>query len=137
MSNWGWQHGTLIVIDYAASFAPELRFIFEELSQPDAAAHSARLRILLLERHASPDSGWYNTLISGSYGSAAVRDLFDPWEPISIQPLHAVPQRYEIFRGAIERAAPLQTPVRFCRSPSPSCKANSQRVLQIRNGPTR
>ncbi len=85
----------------------ELSAILEELSKSEAGLDGPRLRILLLERHATLESGWYSSILPGTYRKAAVQDLFDPWEPVQIQPVRTVSDRYEILRRTIEAAASL------------------------------
>ncbi len=109
LSSWGWQRDTLIVIDYAASFTPELRTVLSELSNSERTPESPRLRVLLLERHASTETGWYSSLVSGDWQSEAVRDLFDPWEPVKVRPLEECADRLGILRATLERAASLHS----------------------------
>jgi hypothetical protein len=54
---WRWDKPTLVVIDYAAALARDLRTWLEILARPEAqaGANKLRLRLLLLERHAERD----------------------------------------------------------------------------------
>ena len=74
VSEWSWQKPTLIVVDYAALLADTLGRWFAELVDHVAPQHP--LRILLLERHADPNSGWYRNLADGTWHGQAVRDFF-------------------------------------------------------------
>jgi tetratricopeptide (TPR) repeat protein len=109
LSSWGWQQNTLIVIDYAASLAPELRIFLGELSNSQSIPGSPRLRVLLLERHASTETAWYKSLVSGRWKGAAVEDLFDPREPVKIRPVLELADRIGILRTTLERAASLRS----------------------------
>jgi hypothetical protein len=118
LSSWGWQRDTLIVIDYAASLAPELRVILSELENSEYASGNPRLRVLLLERHASTETAWYSSLVSGDWQSDAVRALFDPWEPVKLRPVQGLADRLGILRATLERAASLGSiPIPFLPSP--------------------
>ncbi|WP_297228877.1 ATP-binding protein [uncultured Desulfovibrio sp.] len=83
------RHGdrdTLIVVDYAASRAQQLRDVLRALSnQPDSGR---RLRFLLLERTAKDDAGWLSTLLGdGGERSHAVRRLQYGNSPHALSPL--------------------------------------------------
>ena len=84
LSEWFWREPTLVVVDYAALIAGTLARWFAELADHDAPEHP--LRILLLERHADPNSGWYHDLADGSFHGMAVRDLFSPADPRCASP---------------------------------------------------
>ncbi|MFZ6760371.1 tetratricopeptide repeat protein [Undibacterium sp. Ji50W] len=101
LSLWGWGSPTLIVVDYAAEHAALLSEWFDELS--DRIEESPHLlRLLLLERHASADSGWWQTVFaSGGFGSSSKRALLDPPEPISILPLFAAEDRLTLLRDML------------------------------------
>jgi hypothetical protein len=70
LSEWSWQMPTLVVVDYAALMANTLARWFSELA--DHATPQHPLRILLLERHADPNSGWYRDLADGTWHGRAV-----------------------------------------------------------------
>ena len=61
-AEWQWQADTIIVIDYAAALAPLLRRCFEALARHSTALCDHKLRILLLERYAERDVGWWAEL---------------------------------------------------------------------------
>lgn len=80
----GWQHPTLIVIDYAAQHAQALGPWIEELADRPGSP-SRPLRLLLLERNASMRVGWCaNVFADGGFGDASKRALLDPPEPVEL-----------------------------------------------------
>jgi hypothetical protein len=87
LATWGWPRPTLIVVDYAASRARQLGDWLTELaSHPGGAAHP--LRVLLLERHADPDTGWWQEAFGiGGHHAYAIRGLLDPPQPVRLEPL--------------------------------------------------
>jgi tetratricopeptide (TPR) repeat protein len=104
-SDWGWQKPTLIVLDYAAAHAAVLGEWLRELQDRPPPRHP--LRILLLERHANPESGWHQAAFSlGGWGRMGNRDLLDPPEPIPIRSLPEQSDRMAILSSVIERCAP-------------------------------
>jgi len=62
-AEWRWSDHTLVVIDHAAAFARDLRAWLEILARPEAQSDGKKLRLLLLERHAECDLGWWADLI--------------------------------------------------------------------------
>jgi hypothetical protein len=106
LASWSWQKPTLIVADYAALFAETLADWFRELADHPTPEHP--LRILLLERHAEKDQGWYASLADNSFHGRRVRELFSPLEPIRIAPLTALDQRRSVLSAGLEAAAKLK-----------------------------
>ncbi len=66
------------------------------------------MRILLLERHAEKDQGWYASLADNSFHGRRVRELFSPLEPIRIAPLTALDQRRSVLSAGLAAAAKLK-----------------------------
>ncbi len=107
LSTWSWQKPTLIVADYAALFAETLATWFRELADHAPPAHP--LRILLLERHADPETGWFASLTDTSrQGRRTRRDLFHPPDPIRIAPLKEFDQRRSVLKSGMAAAAALK-----------------------------
>jgi hypothetical protein len=78
LAAWGWRRPTLIVVDYAASRARDLRGWLVELADHPRQAGKP-LRLLLLERHAEPSGGWWREAFGhGGGDSEAVERLLDP-----------------------------------------------------------
>jgi hypothetical protein len=104
LSGWGWSKPTLLVVDYAAEQAKTLRDWFDELADRMAQAHPP-LRILLLERNANTESGWWYTVFaSGGYGAVSKRAMLDPAEPVTIRPLGKIEDRLELLRKTIQQS---------------------------------
>lgn len=109
--SWGWQKPTLMVLDYAAAQAEVLRkWLPELLDRTTPPTHP--LRILLLERHADPHSGWHERVFNpGGWQNAGLRDLLDPPEPIRIRPLFEVSDRMGVLRAVLQLVAPALVPL--------------------------
>lgn len=105
LSRWSWQKSTLIVVDYAALLADTLSKWLRELA--DHAPTSHALRILLLERHADPEAGWYHDLADGTWLGGAVRELFSPAQPRRVMPLDQAVQRREVLSAGLRVAREL------------------------------
>ena len=100
LSAWGWQRPTLIVVDYAAQRHAELAHWLDELAdQPSPAAHP--LRILLLERHADTDNGWFAELFSKDWHGLHRREGLDPTEPIHLSALTTLADRIALLKAML------------------------------------
>ena len=96
-STWGWQRPTLVVIDYAAQHAEKLGPWLDELADAETRGLPP-LRLLLLEREARTESGWWREVFeSGGYGAAAKRALLDPPHPWELLPLGKVEDRVAVL----------------------------------------
>jgi tetratricopeptide (TPR) repeat protein len=107
LGDWGWPRHTLVVVDYAGSLNFLLRKWLCELASNAAGANGKRLRLLLLEREAAVDKGWLQSLCSGGYSEAKVKDLFEPIEPQRLKRLDKPAERREILMRMLESAARL------------------------------
>ncbi|MET3133897.1 tetratricopeptide (TPR) repeat protein [Oxalobacteraceae bacterium GrIS 1.11] len=105
VSAWGWQKPTLIVLDYAAGQAALLRQFLDELANLTHAPQCS-LRLLLLERHADMDSGWWYSVFQGGWGSLDRRALLDPPEPVPIPPLALVEDRLALLQAMLDQVDP-------------------------------
>src|SRR5262249_47742171 len=96
--DWGWNEPVLIVVDYAAGRADQLRDWIGELA--DAPQGRPPLRLLLLERHAQRDIGWLATSIvhGPNDGSRAA-----PAEPVELAAIEDLPLRRQIFATLLAR----------------------------------
>ena len=107
-SEWRWQQPTLVVVDYASASVKLLREWFEALARGEAGEQDQPLRILLLERHAERDSGWWQDFTSGGgYSGPGGDSLIDAGAPLPLGPLRAVEHRRALLAEAMRLAAPL------------------------------
>jgi tetratricopeptide (TPR) repeat protein len=106
LREWGWQKPTLIVIDYAAEHAEILREWLDELADRTRPPNHS-LRLLLLERDASTETGWWTEIFnSGGYGASSKRALLDPPEPLRLQPVAKAEDRLKLLQATLEAARP-------------------------------
>ena len=103
LSQWRRPKPVLAVIDYAAGAATILRTWLEQLSA--AAKGAAKFRLLLLEREASTDAGWLSTAIGLGYAASALRSLFDPPQPVRLEPVAGAADRRNVLRAALVAGA--------------------------------
>jgi hypothetical protein len=102
LTEWGWRKPTLAVVDYAASQAAELsRWLVGLAGNP--GFDNRPLRLLLLERHAENDSGWWQTVFGrGSWEAINVQALLDPEQPLRLPSL-GVKARAELLRAMLNK----------------------------------
>jgi tetratricopeptide (TPR) repeat protein len=95
---------TLAVVDYAATASGQLKKWFERLA--DSARTDGRLRILLLEREAQRDTGWWESLTSVARSQSHERlgECFDPDGPKALRSLGETDRR-ELFQAMLGKAA--------------------------------
>jgi tetratricopeptide (TPR) repeat protein len=94
---WTWDKPTLAVLDYAGKGAE----IVKEWLRSLVAGYEEtrpRLRVLLLERTARSDAGWFIDLFAGS----DLGDLLDPRDPVPLLPLTGAAEKREVFRRTLE-----------------------------------
>jgi hypothetical protein len=104
-AEWRWHQPTLVVIDYAAALARNLRAWLEILARPEAQSGDTRLRVLLLERYAERDLGWWADLIRpASLSDPGPDELADPPEPVPLQSLSGVEDRRALLAEAMRLA---------------------------------
>ncbi|ACE99657.1 TPR repeat-containing protein [Rhodopseudomonas palustris TIE-1] len=106
ISKWKWDKRTLIVVDYAARVAQQINEILAVLIDKDQ--NSPPLRLLLLERHANPEYGWFPTIFGrgDSDASLAALRLMDPPEPVTLSSIDDVSIRRTIFKTILARKRP-------------------------------
>ena len=105
LSTWGWQSPTLMTVDYAATLAEPLKTCLQELSENIQNRKGKPLRLLLLEREASAEEGWFRSLLDSSWSGAGVADLFDPLEPIRLQELDTAANRRQVLTSMLRVSA--------------------------------
>ncbi|WP_179953313.1 tetratricopeptide repeat protein [Desulfobotulus mexicanus] len=107
LADWGWQKPVLIVVDYAAGLTSFLKVWLEELSQNEGSEPGPPLRILLLEREADKNGGWFQSLFEGGFSEARVPELFDPPEPMLLDTIDTPEHRRELLTAMLERLSRL------------------------------
>jgi tetratricopeptide (TPR) repeat protein len=102
-AEWSWDKPTLIVVDYAASRAEQLRDWIGELAE--APAGRPLLRLLLLERQAQREIGWLATVAGHGHDdrARAAASLFDPPEPVELAAIDELESRRQIFATLVAR----------------------------------
>src|SRR5271166_841076 len=103
---WRWDKPVLIIIDYAASRAEQLRAWLRELV--DASLEDRpKLRLLLLERQANRAIGWLATIFGqgDNDDSRAAISLLDPEEPVELPALDETELRRQVFGALLKRAS--------------------------------
>ncbi len=95
---------TLAVIDYAATASGHLKKWFEQLA--DSRGADGKLRILLLEREANADTGWWGELarIGTSQSHERLLEYTDRGGPVSLRTLSAGDRR-TLFQSMLTEAA--------------------------------
>jgi len=127
---WRWSKPTLVVIDYAAALARELRPWLEILARPETQAHGAQLRLLLLERHAERDLGWWGDLLRPvSFSDPAPDELVDALEPVPLPSLTAMEDRRALLAEAMRLGAKIAGVQLVPAPPPPGTDAEFDRRL--------
>ena len=129
LSRWQRRKPVLAVLDYAAGAAERLRAWIEQLSAAEPGG--AKLRLLLLEREAGLETGWLSTILPRGYGKAAAAGLFDPPEPVRLQPVAEAADRRSVLRTAISAGASLRG------IPAPQCRRKLKAAFLIAGWPSR
>ena len=88
----------LVVVDYAARRARALNAWLHGLARR-ADPSKPRLRLLLLERHATLGEGWWAELLRLEGSDDSIHDLVDPFEPVPLPPIEAIDQRRALLGG--------------------------------------
>ncbi len=92
----------LAVVDYAASHTAPLRAFLEDLAQYGSVL--PKLRLMVLERFADPQSGWYQRLFNYSQTQYTAGLFYQP-EPITLTPVSTTADRRAIFQHALHASA--------------------------------
>jgi hypothetical protein len=110
LAAWGWAKPTIIVVDYAAAKARVLREWQVELVQHQGE-NLKPLRLLLLERHADRDLGWWPELTTPrGWSEEGLHDLFNPPEPVPLGNIGEVKHRRQILEAVMAAAAAIKGP---------------------------
>ncbi|MBW4093536.1 MAG: tetratricopeptide repeat protein [Proteobacteria bacterium] len=128
LSDWRWNEKALIVVDYAAASATALRQWQAVLARHPPCAHP--LRLLLLERHADAETGWWAELARpGGMSGRGPESLLDPAGPIVLASLRAVEDRRALFAQAMAEAVRVLRPAVVPVLPAPGTDAAFERRL--------
>ncbi|MGD0301720.1 MAG: tetratricopeptide repeat protein [Bryobacteraceae bacterium] len=102
---WRWRQPALVVIDNAAAVSQILGAWLKALSESETE-DAPSLRFLLLERDASLQTGWYQSLvdIGDRFAYERVHDFFDPKEPQELRPLTDAEFRRRVFNDTLDAA---------------------------------
>jgi tetratricopeptide (TPR) repeat protein len=110
--HWIFPKNALIVIDYAATSQAVLLDWFAALA-PHRRDRGKKLRLLLLERHASAEAGWWKELTQAqSLDRDSAADLIDEKPPFELPTLNAASDRRALLAEVMEKAAALSDPPR-------------------------
>jgi tetratricopeptide (TPR) repeat protein len=100
-AEWPRNQPVLVVIDHAAHHVRALNDWLQSLSWRADPARP-RLRLLLIERHASTNGGWWDELLRLDGGDDdSLYGLLDPPEPLPLPPIGGVEQRRALLAGAM------------------------------------
>ncbi|QPB86020.1 tetratricopeptide repeat protein [Pseudoalteromonas rubra] len=125
-----WSHSLLLVVDYAGANAKALAQWLDALSQLDELADGIRVRILLLEREASKEAGWWHTLTGSALGSDQARlDLFIQHEPYALAGLSDITIRRAVLCAALNAAQALVSSPRASAIPEANEQADFDTAL--------
>ncbi|MGJ4890352.1 tetratricopeptide repeat protein [Bradyrhizobium sp. HKCCYLRH3099] len=102
VAEWVWNAPTLVVVDYAAKRAAQLRGWIDDLVD---ARSEFPLRLLLLERQAQREIGWLADMVGlgQNESSRAAQSLLDPPEPVELAEIDDTVFRREIFTTVLSR----------------------------------
>ena len=119
LANWHLPKDVLLVVDEAATSAAILEQWFAHLAPRRQSAGGGKLRILLLERHATIEDGWWAVLCRRrSLTSVGAADLVSEERPIELPPIRDLEDRRALFAQVMGLAAPfLDPPAALCAPP--------------------
>jgi tetratricopeptide (TPR) repeat protein len=105
-SDWRWRCKTLVVVDYAAASVRVLRDWLEVLARLPPDPDRPPMRVLLLERHADAEAGWWAELTRpGGLSGRDARDILHPSAPVPLPPLGSPADRRALLTEAMKEAA--------------------------------
>jgi tetratricopeptide (TPR) repeat protein len=103
---WTWERPTLLVIDYVVAYQEPVRALLSALTARLFSASLPALRVLLLEREASLEAGWFKDLLDHqSGGSWPVRTLFGDEPLIEVEALEGLDMKRAILQGTLDHIA--------------------------------
>jgi chaperonin GroEL len=98
-ATWSWDQPVLVVVDDAAAQAAAVHEWLANLTTHPcwAKADYPKLRILLIERYGNPECAWWNTVWGDGYTRVAIKGMFSPSAPITLEPIKDPSIRKAIF----------------------------------------
>ena len=105
VATWAWNAPVLVVVDYASASARGLNDWMRLLAEHPCWAEDQAgppLRVLLLERHATPGAGWWAETF-GRGEESVLEGMLDPAEPVALRALERPRQRREIIERTLAR----------------------------------
>jgi hypothetical protein len=129
-AEWQWKTDMLVVVDYAAAFARDLRAWLEILARPESQSNGKKLRLLLLERHAERDLGWWAELMRPvSFSDPGPDELADPPEPVPLPSLSTVDDRRAVLVETMRLVGKIAGIQPIPQPPLPGANADFDRRL--------
>ena len=108
LASWSWNAPILAVVDYASASARDLHTWLKELAD-NAVWYSAEarnglpLRLLLLERQAERESGWWAEVFGRGDDAAVLEKMADPAGPVTLRSLDDTNQRRALLTKTLAR----------------------------------
>jgi hypothetical protein len=103
LAGWFWPQPTLVVVDDAAAAVHVLRAWLLELARRRPDPHGPKLRLLLLERDATAEFGWWRELISpAGLSTRSPADLMSPRTPVELPRLASLEDRRALLSDVME-----------------------------------
>jgi tetratricopeptide (TPR) repeat protein len=104
-ADWRWLNPTLMVVDYAGASLEILREWLDELAGLVPKPDRPPLRLLLLEREADSESGWWHRLTSDSgLSTRGPARLVASAEPLRLQPIKNPSDKRAMLQQVIDHA---------------------------------
>ena len=107
LTDWGWDTPVLAVVDYASASVRELHAWLKELADnpiwDDEAGCDRPLRLLLLERHAERETGWWTEVLGTGSAAVAIEQMVDLSGPMVLQPIRESCDRRTILTDTLRR----------------------------------
>ncbi|MGA7804623.1 MAG: hypothetical protein WCB02_08365 [Bradyrhizobium sp.] len=103
---WKWLEPTLVVVDDVGACAHSLGSWLQGLCRRAPNSHGPRLRLLLLEREADPEVGWWKGLFrtAGARESSPER-LLSPKVPVDLSGINSPDDRLRLLKQVIQAVA--------------------------------
>ena len=137
-NGWIWRRPTLLLLDYAQAKEQDVRELFRALALKATDSNLPPLRLLLLERVADAEEGWFKRLLDTepSGGGHQVVHLFEPPEPVRLNRLETAGMRRQVLSETLRTAAENdERPVPLLPSPGTDPEFDQQLLSSKWNEP--